>query len=699
MPIVRHAHNTLQPVTWQPPKRLAWLVRRSASETVAARIAQAIGGFPIVTCDIFDTAIMRLLARPEDVHLATGARAAARGLIRCTPEAFREYRLAAERVARAEVVQTSDDEIAILTVYERLRTAGVVTDPVAVAELEFAVERSVCRPVAEVAAALAARPPGQRLLFLSDSMLPGDWLAMLLADCGYGDQCEVICSADARRTKARGGLFAYALQKLGCTARDVVHLGDNPQADIARARENGIAALHLPYQANSPEPDDVARRAYVVRLAQSRRRSRAALSEAAQDRSAQAQGALHDPRLQRICLFPLIGFSLFVLAEARRRGIRRVYFMARDGHLPLAIVSRLVARSNESFELAYLHVSRQAIILPTLFDDHPQLARMIADAATNRPLHGALIALGIDAETTSVMARAAGLDPNQPVRGQAGNEAVHQLLDAHRDRILAVLRERREAALAYLGQSGFLEPGPRMIVDVGWRGSVQKALTALSDVPATDIFGCYVGLWPDAMTGSFGVDTAAGYLFSFGHPKWAADIVRQGYILFELFFSAPHGSVSHYASEDGRAVPIHAAQAEPGGSIRSQTVAAIERRCLAEFDRLDKILDGAWPDAIDAASALSEMESLLAWPSARDVAAINRVPYIHGIDGTLNSPPVNPIPLRTLLRDMPRAIERIRNAPWRSGTLRASLPWPIPNVGFPEFVDRVERLRRMFRIT
>jgi FMN phosphatase YigB (HAD superfamily) len=667
-----------------------------AGNDLAARIARAIAGVPVITCDIFDTAVMRRLARPEDVHLATGARAAARGLIRCAAEAFREYRLAAETAARAALGPGRDDEIGILTVYQKLQDGGVVTDAMAVAALEFAVERSVCRPVAEVRAALAARPAGQRLVFLSDTMLPSEWLARILTDCGYSDRPEVICSAEARCTKARGGLFTYALDKLGCAARDVVHLGDNPDSDIMQARKHGITAFHIPAPPISPEPEDVARQALIVRLAHSRRRSRAARHE--DNATETVATALNDKRLQRICLFPLIGFTLFILAEARRRGIRRIYFMARDGHLPLAIAHRLIERGAEPFEFTYMRCSRQAILVPTLIDDLPQLARLIAGNASGQTLSAVLKILGIDPETTSSMARAAGLDPNQRISAEAGHDAVHHLLDAHRDRILGVLRERREAALAYLGQCGFLAPGPRMIVDVGWRGSVQKALVTLTGAPPTEVFGSYLGLFPDALTGGLGLDTAAGYLFSFGYPKWITDVVLQGYILFELFLSAPHGSVSHYKREGDRAVPVHADEAEPGGSVRRQALLAIEQCCLAEFDRLDEILDGAWPEALDPASALSEMTPLLTRPSARDVAAINRIPYVHGIDSTVNVPPVNPIPLHQSLRDPLRTLRRIRNAPWQGGTLRASLPWPIPDVGFPEFRDRVERLLRLLHL-
>ena len=191
-------------------------------------------------------------------------------------------------------------------------------------------------------------------------------------------------------------------------------------------------------------------------------------------------------------------------------------------------------RRAEAPQLAYLPCSRQAILLPTLLDDLPQLARLVADGMLGRPLHAALNTLGIAPDTTAGMARAAGQDPDQPVRGTEGQDAVRRLIDAHRETILATLRQRRDAALAYLGECGFLDPGPRMVVDVGWRGSVQKALATLVGATPTDIFGAYLGLWPEALCAGLNPHNAAGYLFSFGHPKPLLDIVHQGYVLFEL---------------------------------------------------------------------------------------------------------------------------------------------------------------------
>ncbi|HEY1932702.1 MAG TPA: hypothetical protein VGG99_11865 [Acetobacteraceae bacterium] len=669
-----------------------------APDASADAIARTIADAALITCDVFDTAIARSLARPEDLHLATGARAGALGLTRCSAEAFRDHRIAAETSTRAALLHGDDDEIPLAAIHRTLQSWNVVTDGAATAALEFLVERSVCRPILPVRDALLRRRPAQRLVFLSDSTLPGDWLATILTDCGYGDRFDVISSADIGRNKAAGGLFRHLLATLECKPQEIVHLGDNPVSDVVRPREFGIRPLHLPAPRIPPEPESVARRPFVMRLAHSHRRSRAVLANAAPAAGTADEAVLHDPRLQRACLFPLIGFSLFLLAEARRRGIRRIYFLARDGHLPLAIVRRLNARRNDPVELTYLHCSRQAIVVPTLQNDLPQLARHIADGLMRRPLRHALACIGLDAATTAAMAHAAGLDPDQRVQGALGRALVARLLDVHARKIEAILREHREAALAYLDQAGFLQPGPRMIVDVGWRGSVQKALTSLSGAPAADIFGCYLGLWAEALSEDLTLDQASGYLFSFGSPKWTADIVRQGYILFELFFSSPDPTISHYARQDGQVTPIHAPEPAAGASVRRQAFAAIERTCLADFDSLDAMLDGAWPDTLDPAAALGDMVPLLTRPSARDVAALNRIPYVHGLDGGKNVPPVNQVPLLAWLKSPSRTIRRIADAPWQAGTLRASLPRFVPDVGFPEFRDRFQRLCRALHL-
>jgi len=647
----------------------------------------AIAGYRIISCDIFDTAIARTLARPEDALLAVGARARAHGLVSCSPEAFREYRREAERVARQVAEARGHDEVRIVEVYEHLRDCGIAGDPERLAAMEFAVEQSICRPVEAVRDALNARDADQRLLFLSDTMLPGEWLSTLLTDAGYRGDHLVVSSADVRRSKHTGRLFAHLIESTGCAPADIVHIGDNAISDVARAREHGLTAYHLPRPNTPPELPSVAASHFVVRLAHSHRRSPVA-TDAATSTVA---------NLYRYAAVLLTGFTLFALSEARRRGINRIYFMARDGHLPLAIARRLTERTRDSFDLRYLHASRRSFIPPSMMNDLPGLADQVGRSMFDRPLSRALEFVGIDAGPTSAALRSIGLDPDMRLTGKTGLAPIQRLFEAERAAILDRLEQRRKDALAYLDQADFLVPGPRMVVDLGWRGSTQIALQKLTGLPRLDMFGCYVGLRPEALGAALNPDTATGYLFSFGHPKSVMDTVFEGYILFELFFSAPHGSVLHYEQRNGIAEAVLATEQEPGAAIRRQAFAAIEQGCLREFDALHELLDGAWPDTLPAEAALFDLEPLLTHPTAHEIAAINTIPFVHGIDASRNATPVNPVPLKQLLLDPLAAVRRFENAPWRSGTMRASLPWPIPDMSFGDFRWRVERLRRMLR--
>ena len=168
------------------------------TETSVRAVSELAQSFPVLSCDIFDTAVGRILARPEDVLLAVGARALAEGLITYSPDAFAVYRQAAEVRARARAESAGHDEVRIAEIYDDMYALGILAEPVRAARLEFEVECAVCRPIAPVQEMLVARAAsgsGDHLIFASDSCLPGLWLAELLQSCGYGTGFRVFASS------------------------------------------------------------------------------------------------------------------------------------------------------------------------------------------------------------------------------------------------------------------------------------------------------------------------------------------------------------------------------------------------------------------------------------------------------------------------------------------------------------------------
>ncbi|MCX7380079.1 MAG: HAD hydrolase-like protein [Alphaproteobacteria bacterium] len=558
----------------------------SGGPTLAARL----DGFAAVTCDVFDTAIRRRLARPEDVHLVTGARLAAAGLTALSPAAFQAARVAAEAVMRTNAEARGEDEPRIAEIYDHLAACAVLRDADAAARVELAAETAVCVAVPEVQAALA----GRCVLFVSDSIFPGAWIAELLMSCGYTGDIQVLSSADTRASKHGGRMYPAVLARLGQPAGRVIHIGDNPHSDGAQARAAGLATVAVAAGRFAPELAAIAALDWPARLLHSHRR-------------VEGKVGLH-----RYASLLAIGWTLDILAAARERGARRIYFCARDGWLPHEIARRILARTGEAIEPRMLAVSRRAVVTPAAGSIEAGLAR------------------------------------------------------------------------DYLVQEGFAEPGPRVIVDVGWRGSTQGALAALAE---GDLQGCYLGLLPEALRPGITPATTRCALFSFGHPVPLMGRVMDGYALPELFFSAPHGSVLGYERRDGRVEPKFA----PDHPARAAAFDAIAEGVLAEFEALDAILAGAW-STMSAATMLDDLLPLLTTPDAEAVRAINAIPFINGPDDTGHVPAINRMPWHEMLLHPGRALRRARDCPWRAGWVRMHLPWPLPAMDYPRFADRARRV-------
>ena len=657
------------------------------------RLRDAIAAYPVISCDVFDTALLRRLARPEDVHLATGTRAAAEGLIPYGPGAYQRYRLEAERAARASVEALGKDEVTLDEICARMVTMRLLADEAAaarLASLEFAVERAVCTADRDILDALSQRRDGQRLVFVSDSILSGDQIAALLRDAGYDGPFTVFSSADARRSKHTGRLFAQVMDTLGCRPDDVVHLGDNPHSDVAQARAMGIKAIQIPRRPRPPEPAAVASSDPLLRLSHSHRRSLGAGPTGAGDRAPARP-------LHHYVATLMIGFALFVLAEARRRGIRRIHFLARDGYLPFLLAQRIVARRGDDLDLVYLHASRRSVTVPSLADDWPRIQQQLLDNYASQPLSRVLEFIDVAPETTATMLRGIDIDPARPIDAEFGVAEIQRLFDAQRTLIADALEARRAAALGYLGDAGFLAPGPRMVVDVGWRGSIQESLGRLAKLPPDDVFGCYLGLLPDALRAAINPATTASYLFAFGHPLPVMQDVWDGYILMELFFSAPHSSVVGYERRDGSWQPMHGAEEEPGASQRKAAFEAIQAGVLAEFDALDSMLGGAWPEGIAPESAFLDIRRLLTQPSREEVEAINAIPFVQGIGaGTISA--AKAIPWRAWLRHPRATIRQIERSTWSAGAARLSLPWPVPSMPVRTLRHRFDRIASLLRL-
>jgi FMN phosphatase YigB (HAD superfamily) len=323
-----------------------------------------IEGTQAVTLDVFDTLLFRRCGDPKALQALVATQAAAEGIFADPKDAawYPAIRAQAQEAARQALAPGAGD-VTIETIYRALPQS--LGDLDRLLELEWALEE----------AQAAANPFLLSLLHDLDRR----WVpVVLISDMYWGEARigrlldragvkrslyrEIFVSCDRAGSKADGRLFEIALDALAGVDRPrILHIGDDPQADIVMPARAGLRTLH--YRMGARERQRREREA--VLKTPPGGHSRLARRLAAQ--------VAPDPDLDDGFWFEtgatilgpaLDGFARFVLAGCRAKGIRRVAPIMREGAVFARLMQRYAEGAGITIEPVYL--SRQALYLPAL---------------------------------------------------------------------------------------------------------------------------------------------------------------------------------------------------------------------------------------------------------------------------------------------------------------------------------------------
>lgn len=295
-------------------------------------------------------------------------------------------------------------------------------------------------------------------------------------------------------------------------------------------------------------------------------------------------------------------YTSWLLHAAVKRGIRRVYFLARDGQIFMKVARELVRNWNLDVEVRYLYCSRESLLLPSF--------ERMGDFERNWVTWGYLSSI-----TVSEIGHRLGLTPDElaPFLGGALDgyrtdpglpvakkdlPALHRALDEPglAETVRRKTRPVFETALSYLEQEGFFDGVPYALADTGWRGSSQYAISALMQKgklrPGEGVLGFYLGLNCDAHL--LGNDTLEAFLFDW--RSCSRDYTLYNFICFEMLFGADHPRTRSYLREPGGIVPV---LAEPPSEEQLRWVRTHHDHAVSFADRASRaqgfgVFDDAW---------------------------------------------------------------------------------------------------------
>ncbi len=543
--------------------------------------------------DVFDTCVSRLFAHPRDLFFELGRRIAPSNLSTSDTIAFaRDFQIRRIRAEKRALRLAQPHRCAdLFEIYKEFQAPlGLTVSPQQMAEAEIALEKESIYVVPEVLKKIAqSRDSGARIIFISDMYLPGAVLAPLLQELGImqpGDALYVSC--DIRLSKHAGTLYEHVLGIERADPENVLHFGDNLHSDVKMAMQQGISASHYASASLSEYERRIAGKDISLTHAKSRA---AALSRMSRLTKAEDNGEQPHPLdfLFHSTIAPfLVTYVSWVLDQARSSGVKRLYFVARDGEVLYKVAQQLLP-PNDELELRYLYGSRRAWFAPSITRDSTIWQRILVMGGMFNSCFDVLSRAGLDSDAQLKVLSALNVPEDKRSEDLDHGQAATFLESVLKHPVASAVffdsaSAARDVTLKYFSQEGLLDNIPWAIVDLGWSLNCQAALRRIISTVKGDDFqplGYYIDLAVDHLSPKY-----AGIARTF-MPERGSLFSRRRHILEHCVTPATHATTKGYTIQGDRAVPIFGteirSQTEIEYAVQLQKVAAHYARLVREY--------------------------------------------------------------------------------------------------------------------
>lgn len=344
--------------------------------------------YKLYSFDIFDTLITRKVATPKGIFVLM------KDIINQSPQFadlpndvktnFFNYRTNSEFYLRQINNQWNDGkDISLDMIYNHIQHTYFLTNEQtqAIKELEIQLELDNIIPIKENIEKLKVLlEKGKRVVLISDMYLPEYIIKEMLLKCDpVLCQVKLYLSSTLGFMKTKQALFHYVKEQENVEFREWTHMGDNKFADFFCARKLGIKAVLYPYVKFKEYEKSLlvanSQNSFVQISLGCAKNIR--LNKFPNDEKAQLGASLAGP-----ILFPYI---YWLLDQVQKRGIERLYFIARDGYILKLIADLIIKENNLPIKTKYIYGSRKAWRISALKVEDDELYRQFIQFTMYEP--------------------------------------------------------------------------------------------------------------------------------------------------------------------------------------------------------------------------------------------------------------------------------------------------------------------------
>lgn len=346
--------------------------------------------------DVFDTLITRTTAAPQGIFALMkdklGEEKAIHNLDDYIIQNFFELRIHSEELARKACFMQNVEEVSLSDIYKAMAVCGCLDEYQIqyLCALEERTEISNVRGIPENICRLKELiAQGERVILISDMYLPEEIIRkMLLQADDVFKNIPLYVSSEYKKRKTTGNLYCVVKEIEQEDYKNWIHIGDNLHQDIEVPYNLGIQVELVPRIELSDFERELLERygkdSRLQLMIGSALQGERECGEAIEP----TRGVLQSREAYHVgCRYAgpvLYCYAEWIIEQAEKKNIRRLYFIARDGYLIKKIADIIIAKKEADIKTYYIYGSRKAWRMPSLSKEHYNIYQLMIWSHTNK---------------------------------------------------------------------------------------------------------------------------------------------------------------------------------------------------------------------------------------------------------------------------------------------------------------------------
>lgn len=274
---------------------------------------------------------------------------------------FYDFRIQTELLTRKIYCRGEIEDITLNQIYETMFLSGIIEEEHInyLVNLEKDIElKNVIGIKENISCVKELLSKSYKVIAISDMYLDANTIRKMLeiADPSLSN-VQIYVSSETKKTKLSGNMYRYIQRKENLDYSKWHHKGDNIVSDVQMAKQFGIETKHYKY----------------VELSQIERNLLDEKNITSQlfigaSKNTLLMNQLNHKEHMGSCIGGIILFPYveWIISRSLKKGIERLYFIARDGYILKKIADVIIKENNYNIKTKYVYGSRSAWRIPVI---------------------------------------------------------------------------------------------------------------------------------------------------------------------------------------------------------------------------------------------------------------------------------------------------------------------------------------------